>query len=40
MSLTFDCWAFGKIQKEKKIAELEHFEENSSRKPAEVKMSI
>lgn len=40
VSLTFDYWAFGKIQKEMETVELEHFEENSSRKPAEVKMSI
>lgn len=40
MSLTFDYWAFGKIQKEMEIVELDHFEKNSSRKPAEVTMSI
>lgn len=40
VSLTFDYWAFGRIQKEMEIVELQHFEENSSRKPAEVTMSI
>lgn len=40
VSLTFDYGAFGRIQKEMEIVECEHVEENSSRKPAEVAMSI